>query len=247
MPEGPRIAFLKEQLDPFVGQTLVEAQGTAKNIPFALLPEQTLIEIKTFGKELLLCFPDFALRIHLMFFGKYAINAELNRELQLGLMFETGVVNFYACDCRYIPEPLDQLYDWTTDVLHPAFDQDKALEQLQRKPDQLICDAIQDQTILAGVGNGIKNEVLFRTQLHPLSTVGAIPEIKLKNLIRTCVAFSHEYLSWKQEGANTNNWLVYQRNTCPRDLVPLRKEKLGKTKRSCYYCEMCQELYSSAF
>ncbi|RDC62477.1 endonuclease [Adhaeribacter pallidiroseus] len=247
MPEGPRIAFLKEQLDQFVGQPVVEAQGTAKNIPFPLLPEQTLTEIKTFGKELLLCFPDFALRIHLLFFGKYALNAELNRELQLGLTFESGTINFYACDCRYISEPLEQLYDWTTDVLHPSFDPDKALQKLLRQPKQLICDAILEQSIVAGVGNGIKNEALFRCHLHPASVVGEIPEPILKNLVRACVTFSQEYLSWKQENTPTKNWQVYQRNTCPRDLVPLRKEKLGKTKRSCYFCEKCQELYAASF
>ena len=31
----------------------------------------------------------------------------------------------------------------------------------------MVCDALLDQTVFAGVGNIIKNEVLFRTGVHP--------------------------------------------------------------------------------
>jgi hypothetical protein len=39
------------------------------------------------------------------------------------------------------------------------------------------------RTIFAGVGNIIKNEVLFRIRVHPLSTVGALPPAKLRELV----------------------------------------------------------------
>ncbi|PSR53217.1 endonuclease [Adhaeribacter arboris] len=245
MPEGPQIIFLKEQLEPFIEQEILAAKGTAKNIPYSDLRGKVLTEIKTFGKELLLCFPAFTLRLHLMLFGKYAINHQSKRELQLGLEFVTGEVNFYACDCRLIHESLDKVYDWSTDVLHPTFDSDKALEKLFRQPKRLICDALLDQKILAGVGNGIKNEILFRRHIHPASLVGQIPEADLIYLVRDCASFSAEYLSWKQEGTEKESWQVYRQNTCPRDQVPLRKEKIGKSGRSCYYCEKCQILYLS--
>ncbi|QMU28230.1 DNA-formamidopyrimidine glycosylase family protein [Adhaeribacter radiodurans] len=245
MPEGPQIIILKEQLEQYVGQEILEAKGTVKNIPVQNLKNQILTEIKTYGKVLLLCFPTFTIRIHLMLFGKYAINQELNRELRLGFTFETGEVNFYACDCRLISEHLNQVYDWSTDVMHPSFNQVKVLEKFYCHPERLICDALLDQKILAGVGNGIKNEVLFRTHIHPASLMGQVPEAALKNLIRTCVTFSKEYLSWKQEGTEKENWQVYQQRVCLRDQVPLRKEKIGKPVRSCYFCEKCQVLYSS--
>lgn len=243
MPEGPQIVFLKEQVEQFTGQPVLEANGNAKDIPLNEIAGQGLTAIKTYGKALFFCFPHVTIRIHLMLFGKYAINGELNRELRLGLAFETGEINFYACDCRLIRGSLDKLYDWSTDVMHASFDLDKAVEKMYSKPNRFICDALLDQDILAGVGNGIKNEVLFRRQVHPESMVGEIPELELSKLIAACVAFSFEYLGWKREGAEGQHWQVYRQKECPRDHTPLRKEKIGKTGRSCYFCDKCQMLY----
>ena len=243
MPEGPQMVLLKEQIELFVGQRIVEATGSAVNIPFNLIKDHTLMEIKTYGKELLICFPQFTIRIHLLLFGKYAINHELNRALKLGLEFETGYINFYACDCRFLSEPLAQLYDWRSDVMHASFDQNIALQKLRKQPKQLISDALLDQRILAGVGNGIKNEVLFRCHIHPASLVSAIPDQNLKNLVQACVQFSWEYLAWKHDGPAVTPWQVYRQKTCPRDYMPLQKQKIGKSTRTSYFCDKCQELY----
>jgi len=243
MPEGPQMVFLQEQAAQFIGQQILKAEGEAQNISFAKLTGQELTNIKTFGKELLFCFPDFTLRIHLLLFGKYAINGRLNRALRLGLTFETGEINFYACDCRLLSEPLPAVYDWRTDVMHDSFDLEKARQKLISKPQRLICDALLDQAILAGVGNGIKNEVLFRRQIHPESLVGEIPESDLRHLIQACVTFSHEYLLRLQAGTVDECWQVYKQKECPRDHIPLRKEKTGKTGRSGYFCDKCQHLY----
>lgn len=243
MPEGPQMVFLKEQAQPFIDQLVKEANGDTKAIPFDTLQDQPLIAIRTFGKEIFFCFPHLTLRIHLMLFGKYVINGALNRALRLGLEFENGWINFYASDCRVIEKPLDQLYEWSTDVMHAAFDQNKALQKLQSKAQQLICDALLDQDILAGVGNIIKNEVLFRQQVHPASLVGEIPKSVLKRLIADCVKFSFEYLDAIREETANAHFQVYRKKDCPRDLIPLRKDKLGKAGRSCYYCDKCQQLY----
>ncbi|GEO09075.1 endonuclease [Segetibacter aerophilus] len=243
MPEGPQMVFLKDQLSHFVGETVVEAKGREKGIPYELVEGQALVDIKTFGKELLFCFPQFTIRIHLVLFGKYAIDSTLNRALQLGLAFENGEVNFYACNCRFIEEPLDNMYDWSIDVLHKSFEAKRAVEKMVSKPTQLICEALLDQNIVAGVGNKIKNEVLFRRQIHPESLVGEIPVDKLEALIEECVTLSSEYLEWKREGTDNDHWKVYKKKECPRDHVPLLKEKIGKSARSCYFCDKCQQLY----
>jgi len=237
------MVFLKEQLEPFMGQIVLKANGDARHIPFDQIKGQVLTSIKTFGKELLFCFPDFTLRIHLMLFGKYAINNELNRTLRLGLALETGHVNFYACDCRFLLAPLDAVYDWSTDVMQASFAPNKALQKLISKPQRLICEALLDQSILAGVGNGIKNEVLFRSSVHPESLVGEIPATVLKKLIEACVAIAAEYLQWKREGLEGERWQVYKQQVCPRDDIPLQKQKIGKSGRSCYFCDKCQQLY----
>ncbi len=237
------MVFLKELAEPFVGQQVWEARGEAKGISFDRVKGQVLQDIKTFGKELFFCFPDFALRVHLMLFGKYSINGELNRVLQLGLVFEAGEINFYACDCRLLNAPWEDQYDWPTDVLHPAFDPEKALGKLLRSPGRFICDALLDQTLFAGVGNGLKNEVLFRQRIHPESQVGEIPASELRALIKATQALSAEYLEGKRHGEGEVHWQAYRQKICPRDRVPFLKAKLGKPPRSCYFCALCQRQY----
>ncbi len=242
MPEGPEMVFLKELAGQFVNQPVVEATGSAAGVPFDAVTGQVLTAVETFGKELLLCFPGFALRVHLMLFGKYVLNGTLDRELVLGLAFPGGSLNFYACRCSLLREPLADLYDWRADVMHPSFDADGAVAKLAARPESLVCEALLDQRILAGVGNGIKNESLFLGRVHPLSRVGAVPRAVLKQLVRTCVRLGFQYLRWKREGAG-ELWQVYRQKTCPRDHLPLRTEKPGKSGRSCYYCDKCQQLY----
>ncbi|HEX8461803.1 MAG TPA: endonuclease [Segetibacter sp.] len=243
MPEGPQMVFLKEQLAHFIGQQILVAEGNAKDIPFDVIKGKELSGIKTFGKEILFCFPGFAIRVHLMLFGKFAIDGKLNRKLDLRLEFETGHINFYASKTRFIDKDVDEVYDWSTDVMNSCFNPNEALHKLQNKPKQLICEALLDQQIFAGVGNKIKNEVLFRTRIHPESIVGEIPVDELQKLVTACVKLSFEYLDRKREGTDDEHWEVYKKSECPRDHTSLIKEKIGKSGRSCYFCDKCQKLY----
>ena len=244
MPEGPQMLFFNEQLEQFAGKKIIEANGDAKEIPMEKLSGQIIKEVKAFGKELLFCFPEFTIRVHLMLFGKLAINSKLNnRALKLGFQFEDAEVNFYACNCKFLEGPADNHYDWSKDVLSDKFKPQKAAEALSKKPKELICEALLDQNILAGVGNKLKNEALFKRKIHPESVVAAIPNEEIKHLVDECVEIGKEYLSWLQQGED-NQWRVYKKDTCPRDGNTLRIEKIGKSKRTNYFCEKCQELYS---
>ncbi|WP_207534737.1 endonuclease [Desertivirga arenae] len=243
MPEGPQMVFLKDLAEQFVGQTVLTASGTAKGIPFDKINGSVLNEIKTFGKELLFCFPGFTIRVHLMLFGKFAINSTLDRVLKVGFEFENGELNFYSCDCRFIEKPLDEVYNWKADVMNKDFDKEEARIKLEKKQKDLICEALMDQSILAGVGNKIKNESLFASHVHPESIVSAIPKKKLEAIIDACVKLSGNYLQWQQDGEVEPHWKVYKKSDCPRDHISLRKEKIGKTGRTSYFCDKCQELY----
>ena len=52
----------------------------------------------------------------------------------------------------------------------------KARKKLKAIPKTLVCDALLDQTIFAGVGNIIKNEVLFRIKVHPKQELVTFPQ-----------------------------------------------------------------------
>jgi endonuclease VIII len=101
-----------------------------------------------------------------------------------------------------------------------------------------------DQNIFSGVGNIIKNEVLFRIKVHPLSLVSKLPAAKLNALVREASAYSFDFLKWKKEFVLKKHWLAHTKKICPRDKEPLEKKHLGKTKRRSFYCNKCQYLYT---
>lgn len=244
MPEGPSIVILKEQVETFAGKTVAEAGGNSKKVDLDMLAGQTVTGFKSFGKNFFICFAGFSIRIHFMLFGTYRINQRKDTPARLSLHFDDGSeLNFYACVVQHITQPLNELYNWAADVMNPAFSAAEALKKLQAKPQMLACDAMLDQQIFAGSGNIIKNEVLFRIRVHPLSQLGAMPPQKLEEMIAETVNYSFEFLYWKKEFTLKKHWLAHTKTICPRDNIPFKKAHLGKTNRRSFFCEVCQVLY----
>lgn len=243
MPEGPIIIILKEELQQFKHKEVISANGYTPNLNPGMLVGQKLTGIKSWGKHLLLCFPKFTVRVHLMLFGSWRINSRGKKNATLGLEFSNGEVNFYISSIALIEKPLDEVYDWKADIMSDVWDTQKAIEKLKVKPKTFIGDALLDQKIFSGVGNIIRNEALFRARVHPQSLAGDIPIEKLNELINETVKYSFDFLKWKRQGKLTKHFEAYEREICPRDHIPFLKADLGRTKRHTYYCDVCEILY----
>lgn len=243
MPEGPIIVILREAAEQFKGKKVTEASGDGKYIDASILKGQTITDFKTWGKHFLICFPKFTVQVHLMMFGSYRVNAHSAKPARVHLQFANGEINFYACVLHLIEQPLDEIYDWSADVMSPDWDADKAIEKMKDNPKLLACDALMDQQIFSGVGNIVKNEVLFRTKIHPLSLVNKLPPEKLKEMIEEAVNYSFDFLKWKKEKTLSKHWQAYEQETCPRNHIPFQKKDTGKSHRTSYFCNACQVLY----
>src|SRR6202008_633518 len=114
-------------------------------------------------------------------------------------------------------------YDWSADVMNPLWDNKKAEKKLKENGDQLICDVLLNQEIFAGVGNIIKNEILFIEKIHPESIVNKIPTKRLRNLIKEAVAYSFKFLEWKKKYELKKHWKAHNQRMCPRDHIPFQK------------------------
>ncbi len=230
-------------MQAFSGKKILEASGTA-NIDMNKLLNRKVVAIKTWGKHFLICLPHLTLRIHLLLFGKYSIDEPRKGKPKLQLRFTNGTLYFYACSVTEIEEDLDDVYDWTTDLMNKQWDPAAARKRLRSHPDMLLCDALLNQDIFAGAGNIFKNEILFRTRLHPLNTVGAIPTSKQAAIVREMHTYAFEFLRWKKAGVLKKHWEAHTKKICPRCGIPFHKEYLGKTKRRTFFCESCQIRYA---
>ncbi len=242
MPEGPSIVILKEAAASFIRKKVIAISGNTK-IDVTPFKGQTVLDCKTWGKHFLICFKSGTIRIHLMLFGSYRVNDKKDASPRLSLQFKNGELNFYSCSVKIIEEPLDEVYDWSADVMNDAWNPRKAKQKLALQPERMVCDALLDQQIFAGVGNIIKNEVLFRTRIHPESKLGAIPAKRLSEMIREARRYSFEFLEWRKNFVLKKNLLAHNKKTCPRDHIPFIKKHLGTTHRRSFFCTVCQHLY----
>jgi endonuclease VIII len=245
MPEGPSIVILKDLVRKFIGKKIVKVTGNTKRIDKKSLAGKKIIDIKSWGKQFFICTKGVNIRIHFLMFGSYSIDERTKpvKSLRLGLEFTKGAMYFYTCAVSAIEGDLDEIYDWEADVLSDIWDPAKAKKKLSAIPDTLVCDALLDQQIFSGVGNIIKNEVLYRIHLHPETPVGSIPAAKIKELIREARNYSFDFLTWKKAFELKKHWLAHTKKTCIRCHLPIIKKYSGRTKRRTFFCENCQVKY----
>lgn len=241
MPEGPSIVILKEEIQLFKGQKVITVSGNAKQ-DLKRIQGKTLVEIKTWGKQLLLCYKGFYVRIHLLLFGSYRVNEQREMPVRLSLKFKNGELNFYNASVKIIEGTPDDNYDWEVDTMSDKWNPKKALIALKSMDNVMVCDALLDQNVFAGSGNIIKNEVLFKIYLHPESLVGAITLAEKKNLIKTLRAYCFDFYHWKKAYVLRAHWQIYRARTCPRCNIPVKVMKLGRTQRRTFFCTSCQKL-----
>ena len=109
MPEGPSIVILRELAEGFAGKRVREATGSTGTIDPARMQGLAVRRVASWGKHFLLQFDGFALRVHFMLYGSYAIDGgKPGRAPRLHLGFARGrSLDFYACSLRYVEGDID--------------------------------------------------------------------------------------------------------------------------------------------
>jgi endonuclease VIII len=239
--EGPSLVILKEELQPFIHKRIVSVSGNSK-IDQSVLKHQMLRDVQTWGKHLLLCFDTFFLKIHFLLFGSYRINQKKDRPERLSLAFRKGELNLYSCSVKVIESDPKLFYDFDRDVMSPTWKAAKALTTLKEMKSEMVCDALLNQNIFAGVGNIIKNEVLYRIGIHPETSIEALPTSMLKELVYEAKNYSFDFYKWKKAYELRNHWLVYRRKNCVKCGHQICVKPTGKLKRRTFFCPNCQAL-----
>lgn len=205
----------------------------------------TVRDIRSWGKHLLTCFRNFFARIHFLMWGSYRINGRKEAAPGLSPKFRKGDVNFYSCAMRLAEGDPDEIYDWEVDVMSEEWNATRARKALRLLKKTQVCDAVLNQNIFSGAGNIIRNEVLFRTRIHPASDVAARPARKLRDLGDQVRIYSFDFYKWKKALELKKHWLIYsKKKKCPRCNIPAEKGYIGRTARLTCFCNNCQALYA---
>ncbi len=148
--------------------------------------------------------------------------------------------------------PVVELFEVRTEAVHPSLsrlgpdllkdpvDTAEVLHRLRdaSRADRAIAEALIDQRALAGIGNEVKNEVLWQERVSPWTPVGRLDDAVLTGLIGT----AREIL---REGAATGRRPrhVHRRagRQCPRCGTPIEVERQGADlPRLTFWCPSCQ-------
>jgi endonuclease VIII len=247
--EGPSLYLAARQLKPFRGKTVRSVSGNTK-IDKERMLEKKVKNIFSWGKHLVIQYDDFALRTHFLLFG--AFEAEMNDSALTGdyrrsyaprlqLDFENGNIKMFNCSVKFLEtRNAKASYDFTIDIMSPKWDSDQAFDTISAKPEAEIADILLDQNIFAGVGNIIKNEVLWRASIHPATKVTDIPPSELRQLIAETKQFSLLFYRWRKVFLLRKHLDIYQKSICPRCGANVKREKTGKRNRISHFCPVCQ-------
>lgn len=248
--EGPSLYLAAEQLAPFVNRKIEKVSGNTK-IGKERLQNEKVLAIFSWGKHLVFQFKSFAMRVHFMLFGSFQaeVNGKMvtgdypkkNREPRLALQFKNGSIEMYSCSLKFIEsDDARSQYDFTLDTMSDAWDEKKALKQVLAYPDSEIGDILLDQKIFAGVGNIIKNEVLFIEKLSPQTLAKTISQKKMKSLIKTIRSFVFQFYEWRKAFVLRKHYQIYKKHVCPNCQLKIQRIKTGMRSRMSYFCKQCQ-------
>ena len=247
--EGPSIHLAAEQLRPFVGKRIQVVSGNSR-IGIHRLRRQRVNEIFAWGKHLVFQCDSFALRVHFLLWGTFAatvrgasVTGDYRRSgpPRLVLGFAVGTVTIWSASLRFIDSDNARTgYDFTADVMAPQWDARAALRKVRRHPGASIADVLLDQSIFAGVGNIIKNEVLFRTRTSPFARVRDVPAGRLRAIVAEARTFSFRFLELRRVFSLRKNLEIYGKSTCAACGGKISRRIHGVRERRSFYCTACQ-------
>ena len=264
MPEGDTIAKSARTLaGALVGRTVtgfratVPAAASAARQLGVVGSEVTAVEAQ--GKHLLMRFSSGAvLRTHLQMTGSwhlYRVGSRWQKpERYARVVVDAGDV-VAVCFSAPVVEVMSErkmaahpvLRRLGPDLLADDYDQAVAFGRLRSRGDEEIAVALLDQSVVAGIGNVYKSEILFLHGVDPFARVGRLDDNVLRDLLATARREMQRTVAGGGE-RRTNHTLgsaplwVYGRDgkPCLRCGTPIRRALQGEQRRSTYWCPRCQ-------
>ena len=240
--EGPSLHLLAEELQPFVEKKIIKVAGNA-HFEKDVLNGQTIKELYAFGKRLIIQLDTHAIITHFLMYGSYRVDIPKPAAMpRFALATRAHSLFLYNCSTKCVHDSnLKKSLPLTFDILSPAWDSNAVIKAIQNHPTATIDDILLDQNIFAGVGNIIKNEVLFMSNVPPQKKVKQLSLKKLKEIASNARTFSQNFLEWRKIFQLKKHLKIYRKKECPECSRPVLRKKTGLRNRWSFYCPRCQK------
>lgn len=252
MAEGPVVHDHARRLDRILRGREVRVHFSAKSLkPLEpTLRGVTVQAVEAHGKQFRIRIEDGRiLLVHLMMWGSWRVYRKgtawdkPRERARLVLATETHqAVAFSAPVVRLFPswESLRESKwgDLGPDPLRSDFSREEFLGRLSSDPERKIGEALLDQRVVAGVGNILRNEILFRAGIHPERRISDLSDQDLEAV----VSLTKELMAtWLDGTRKTARWIqVYRKSGQPCPRCSARIQFFRQAGRVTYACPGCQ-------
>jgi endonuclease-8 len=252
MAEGPLVHYYVNQLRKIL-------QGRDVRIEFHLrklkdvepsLQNIHIQSVEANGKQFRIHLSDNRiLLIHLMMWGSWRIyrkDESWDKPIQRArVIFHTDshvAVVFSAPVVKLLT--LSQLQndprwgDLGPDPLRSDFSSKEFFHRLEQDPSREIGEALLDQQVIAGVGNILRIEILFRSHVHPRTRVGSLSKQEKEELLRWTLKL---FETWRREIGRQGHWIqIYRKSGKPCPECGTSIQFFRQARRITYPCPKCQ-------
>ncbi len=173
MTEGPTARLRAIQIwNKFGGHIVKEITAKSKKLHVDVneLINKRLEKATSYGKNILLYFNGYIVRIHLMMYGSIRYKPEKPRQqIRLHIKFDNGSLFVYNAPIVEIgkAEQIEkELAEYGVDALF-NWNEERLKNLIKKNGERKIGDLLLDQHVFAGIGNILRNEILFRAGVNP--------------------------------------------------------------------------------
>ena len=258
MPEGHTVHRTAGHFQKnFAGNQVTVLSPQGRFTDAALISGSKLLSAKAIGKQLFLDFEPATLRIHLGIYGKWGFQNFVDLPEPKGLVRARFISGEQLADLRgpTACELLDAAQlaiikaRLGPDPLDPQADAERFVDRVSRSSTS-IGQLLMDQSVIAGIGNVYRAEILFRAGINPYKTGKSLPREQILNLwldavslmplgVKTGLMLTREGFL-KAKTKKEDRYYVYKREGLPcRECGTAVAIDLMAT-RKLYFCPRCQ-------
>ena len=244
MPEGDSLHRAAARLQPLVGMKVTASSPHPRGLVTGVaeaVDGLRLVSVEALGKHLLLTFEGgVTIRSHLRMSGRWRVGpAGAKRTGRPWLVLEGGAIEATQWNGPVLTLDQRALQRVGPDLLAAETDPSAIVPRLRRADAaRPLGEVLQDQRLVAGIGNMWMSEALWEARVAPGLPVGATSDDELLAALRWARAAMHGSVATGRARTRA----VYRRagRPCRRCGAAILARGQGDDNRTAYWCPGCQ-------